>query len=783
MRSSSAAAVVAAVEVRWLRFERRVGEQRAHEVPLRAVVGLGREPGAPRRLLGRPVDAVEPVPGVVGVAVERLRSQQVGAGVPERRALGQRRRRQRDRVHPHTIEHRRGLRELVLHDVEQRLVVVRVDVGDRLRGITCVPRRLAVVVDLGARDGVAVAIDELVVTQVAGETDLDLVVVQEQSRQLLLGRPVDGRTVGRREQARGEALDPRVGVEGAAAAHRVAQAVGERADARPRQLDLAGLREAGPVGHFTEVPSLSVHVDAPAVDAVTLQRQLVERVAHCQHVGQRVVAHQVEPEAVDLVLASPRDDGVDHQLLHHLVLARRVGTARRCLDCTSGRQPLVVARHDPVEHALGSLAGLRRVVVDDVHHHAQTRAVEGGHHLPELERAARSLRVGGVRALRCRVVPRVVAPVEAVGRRPRRSRTSCCSSDAGPNDSRSHAGVAWSARRSGMVAMSNTGSRWTVLSPAVGKALQLLHPDAAGVRERQVAATVGRRHGLVADREVAHVQLVDRRVLGLGQRRLGQAAPAGGPQRRIGEVDDDGARRVGRERQRVRVGDGVRHDLVLGRHVDVDVEQVAGPLPVGRAGHGPHAVGSRGASRPACRPSRQGAARAGRRPWPSAPTAPTSACRPFQVTPSLRSTASVVDVVEHTGDLHAGGVDEPSEVVIGGDGELSGEQLGRRCARRGVTAAARRTWRGAATARATLGREPARIERQGERRAAEDRLLVDDEPAGRAGVQAEVPPARLGREVPGDQLALEPVRLLRLDVGQRPARRGHRQDVRGERRS
>src|SRR3712207_7925054 len=40
-----------------------------------------------------------------------------------------RRGRERERVHPHAVGHRRGARQLVLQRVEQRLVVVRVDVG------------------------------------------------------------------------------------------------------------------------------------------------------------------------------------------------------------------------------------------------------------------------------------------------------------------------------------------------------------------------------------------------------------------------------------------------------------------------------------------------------------------------------------------------------------------------------------------------------------------------------------------------------------------------------
>ena len=65
-------------------------------------------------------------------------------------------------------------------------------------------------------------------------------------------------------------------------------------------------------------------------------------------------------------------------------------------------------------------------------------------------------------------------------------------------------------------------------------------PSLAGVGEREVAAAVGGRHGLVADREVAHVQLVDRRVLRLRQARLDQrrSSPAGRSDGSV-EVDED----------------------------------------------------------------------------------------------------------------------------------------------------------------------------------------------------------------------------------------------------
>ena len=92
------------------RLEGRVGQQRLHVGPLRLVVRLGRQTVAEAVVRAGPVEGVEPVTGVVRVPVQRLAPQHVRAGVPERRRLGQRGRRQRHRVHPDPVRHRSGRR-------------------------------------------------------------------------------------------------------------------------------------------------------------------------------------------------------------------------------------------------------------------------------------------------------------------------------------------------------------------------------------------------------------------------------------------------------------------------------------------------------------------------------------------------------------------------------------------------------------------------------------------------------------------------------------------------
>ena len=528
--------------------------------------------------------------------------------MPERRALGERGGRQRDGVHPHPVGHRGGLRELVLEHVEQRLVVVRVDVGDRLVRLGRVAGRLAVVVDLRAGHRLPVAVDEAVVAQVAGEADLDLVLVEQQPRALLLGRAVDGGAVGIGEQAAGEALDPRVLVERAAAADGVAQPVGERADAGAGHVELRGLDEARVVGDLAEVPALAVDVDRHG-------RALSQRPPHLEHVRLRVMAHEVEAEAVDLVLARPGHDRLDHELLHHAVLGRGVRAAGGGLDRARRRQPVVVAGDDPVEDRLRVLAGGRRVVVDDVHHHAQAGAVDALDHLAELARAGRAVGPRRVGALGRRVVQRVVAPVEAVGVADRLDARLL------------RLGVG---REGGEVARRLLLLRAVLLDrrdvvrrqqvqrvePAVGQAAQVAHAVAAVVGEGEVGAAVAGGHRLVGDREVAHVQLVDRRVLGLIELRLAQPVPA--VWLVLVEVDEQRAARVEAEPERVRVGDHVGDHLV--RHVDghrVGVRRVAATT-----------AGPRSARRRRARGAWRAGARRGRagRPWPSAPRPRASAC-------------------------------------------------------------------------------------------------------------------------------------------------------------
>ena len=101
---------------------------------------------------------------------------------------------------------------------------------------------------------------------------------------------------------RGQSQSPgRGAAERPAAAHRVADAIGERADAGAGHVDLDRVDAAPVVGHDAEIPGFAIEIDGPAVDAVLRERERVQRSTNLQHVRLEVEAHDVETEAVDLV--------------------------------------------------------------------------------------------------------------------------------------------------------------------------------------------------------------------------------------------------------------------------------------------------------------------------------------------------------------------------------------------------------------------------------------------------------------------------------------------------
>ena len=98
------------------------------------------------------------------------------------------------------------------------------------------------------------------------------------------------------------------------------------------------------------------------------------------HVVEEVEAHDVEAEAVDLVLARIEHEGVDHQLLHHAMFAGGIGATGAGLQIAVGIEAVVVAGHDFIQVRVRAFAGGAGVIEDDVLDHAQTRVVQPLHH-------------------------------------------------------------------------------------------------------------------------------------------------------------------------------------------------------------------------------------------------------------------------------------------------------------------------------------------------------------------------------------------------------------------
>ena len=393
----------------------RVLKQRAHDVPLLAVLVLGRQADTEVVLDSAPVDRVEVIAGVVGIAVQRLGAHEVRSGVEERRRLRERNRRELHGVHSHAIRHRRVLGQLDDREVEQCLVIVRIDVGDDLIGLRGIACWIAAVVKVLAGLDAAVGGQELVVREVTGKPEADEVaLVQEIGSRLVIALQAAGAVrVGVQPGAKA-LIAVGVPIDGAATVHGVAQAIGERRDAGVLQLALDRLGEARVAADFAEVPAFAVQVDGATVDPVLVQGEGGERLLHGEHVVHRVVAHEVEAEARDVVVARPRHDGVNHELLGHLVFGGDVLAARGGLDLAGCVQAVVVARHDLIEHGLLGLTGGGGVVKDLIGDDTHPQAIDRGDHLAVFRDAARGRLVERVGALGREEVEGIVTPVKAV---------------------------------------------------------------------------------------------------------------------------------------------------------------------------------------------------------------------------------------------------------------------------------------------------------------------------------------------------------------------------------
>src|SRR5438132_2203690 len=151
-------------------LQSRIREKRPHYEPVAVVPAPGRRQ-ADTEIVGRvgEVDPVEPIARVVAVVVERLRSEQVVPGMEEGDALRERDDAEAQGLGADSIGHACAYWQLVLADVEKRLIVVSRGVYDVLAGTTRIAGGLAEVVNLLTGLEMAVLVHEHAVAQIAGK--------------------------------------------------------------------------------------------------------------------------------------------------------------------------------------------------------------------------------------------------------------------------------------------------------------------------------------------------------------------------------------------------------------------------------------------------------------------------------------------------------------------------------------------------------------------------------------------------------------------------------------
>ena len=388
-----------------------------------------------------------------------------------------------------------------------------------------------------------------------------------------------------RERARTEALhDAVIVIEGTAAVDRITQTVVERADAGAVQLALRGLREQRVVRDLTEVPALAVDVESRSVHAVLLEGELREGLLGTLHLFGRVVTHQVEAEAVDVVVLRPVNHRVDHEAFTHDILGSNVRTTRRCLDFTGGAQALIVARNDAVEHRVSILACSRRVVVNLVEDDLHTDVVQTADHGTELTDTRTAILVphGRVRSLGGHPVQRVIPPVVGVliSHRGHRRLLRLIRGTSVLRDRRDQLlGALLRNRRNieGRQEVHRIHARRCQLR-------QVAHAVGLVLRKRHVGAAHVLGDRLVGRREVTHVQLVDGALcVVLDDGGLG-ALPTVGGDCGVIHVDGNRARRIRGQAHRVGVGHLISLHGTGGGHVDAHLPQVLGPFGDGAVG-------------------------------------------------------------------------------------------------------------------------------------------------------------------------------------------------------
>src|SRR5437899_4169084 len=105
-------------------FDRGIQKKGRHCTPITRIIGFRRKANCEIICLVRPVQSIEPVPGVVAVPIKRLRAENIVSRVKKWYSLRQADQGNAKIIDTNPIIHGRGDRYLILVNVEYRLVIV-----------------------------------------------------------------------------------------------------------------------------------------------------------------------------------------------------------------------------------------------------------------------------------------------------------------------------------------------------------------------------------------------------------------------------------------------------------------------------------------------------------------------------------------------------------------------------------------------------------------------------------------------------------------------------------
>ena len=224
---------------------------------------------------------------------------------------------------------------------------------------------------------------------------------------------------------------------------------------------------------------------------------------------------------------------------------------------------MIVTGHDAIQHRVLTLSAGIGMVVDHIHHYAQPTLVEGLHHFTEFDDARRAVWVGGITTFRRGVMQWIVTPVESIR------------AGDGADRNRLSIRVRWKGSKLAFIHRLPCGfifvhagdiesrQEMNVSQASLRQSAEMLHPIRVFDGERFVGAAQFLRNGLVADAEIADVQLIEDNIFGRGEHWLFEGIPILRFEIRIVQVHDLAELAVHRKTERIWIGHQIGFDASL----------------------------------------------------------------------------------------------------------------------------------------------------------------------------------------------------------------------------